>query len=492
MTQAAFDALGIVLSAQHLLYLLFGVVVGLVVGVLPGLGGIVGMALLLPFVYGLDPIVGLSMLVGVAAVVTTSDTFPAVLLGIPGSSGSQATIMDGFPLAKNGEAARALSAAFMASMIGGLIGAVFLTLIIPVARPLVLAFGSPELLAMTILGLCMVGVLSGSRPLLGILMAVFGLLLGTVGAAPVAPTYRYAFGYDYLFDGFPLVVVSLGLFAIPEILDVLAKGGAIAGRGKALGAGWMTGMRDIFTHRWLVIRHSVMGVGIGMVPGLGSAIVDWLNYGYLVQTAKDKSRFGKGDIRGVIAPESANNAKEGGALIPTLLFGVPGSASMAILLGAMVVLGVEPGPRILDTNLTLIFVLIWSLAIANVVGTIICLGFSRPIAALTRIPFPVLFPLVFLLITLGAYQATRHVGDLVVLIGFGILGWIMKKVGAPRAPLLVGFILSTLAERYVWVTVSRFGMDWLARPGVITILLLTVVLVGLSIRGMRPSRGDGK
>lgn len=482
MLDATLAAIPTILSFEHIFHLLLGVIVGLAVGVLPGLGGIVGMALLLPFAYGLDPMLGLSMLIGVAAVTTTSDTFPAVLMGIPGSSGSQATIMDGYPLAKQGQAARALAAAFTASMIGGVIGAIALTLAIPIARPLVLAFGTPELLAMTFLGLCMVGVLSGRKPLLGVLVAALGLLLGTVGAAPTSPTYRFAFGQDYLFDGFQLVVVSLGLFAVPEIMDVLAKGGAIAKHQTTkVGSGWLQGFRDIVVNRWLVLRHSLIGVGVGIVPGLGSAIVDWLNYGYLVQTAKDKSQFGKGDIRGVIAPESANNAKEGGALIPTLLFGVPGSAGMALLLGAMVVVGVEPGPRIIDTNLDIVVVLIWSLAIANIVGTLICLGFSRPIAALTRIPFPVLFPFIFLLVTLGAYQATRHVGDLVVLVAFGLLGWILKKIGAPRAPLLVGFILSTLAERYLWLTTSRFGLDWLTRPGVIAIVAITAVLIGLSL-----------
>ncbi len=487
MIEAALEALPIVFSASHLIYLMLGVFVGLLVGMLPGLGGIVGMALLLPFAYGLDAYAGLSMLVGVAAVTTTSDTFPAVLMGIPGSSGSQATIMDGFPMARKGEAARALSAAFFASMIGGVIGAICLTIAIPIARPLVLAFGTPELLAMTFLGLCMVGVLSGTKPILGILMAVFGLLLGTVGAAPISPVYRFAFGYDYLFDGFQLVIVSLGLFAIPELVDVLARGGAIAEEKPRLGKGWLAGLQDVIRHRWLVLRHSLIGVGVGIVPGLGSAIVDWLNYGYLVQTAKDKSQFGKGDVRGVIAPESANNAKEGGALIPTLLFGVPGSAGMALLLGAMVVVGVDPGPRIIDQNLSLVLVLVWSLAVANIVGTFACLGLSRPISALTRVPFPILFPFVFLLITLGAFQATRQIGDLVVLFGFGLMGWVMKRIGAPRAPLLVGFILCTLAERYLWITSSRYGLDWLSRPGVLAILALTVVLLFFSTRRKKPS-----
>ncbi|WP_029029783.1 tripartite tricarboxylate transporter permease [Salinarimonas rosea] len=486
MIEAALAAFFMVLEPTHLMFLCLGVFVGLAVGFLPGLGGIVGMALLLPVAFQLDPQTGIAMLIGVAAVITTSDTFPSVLMGIPGSAGSQATIIDGYAMAQKGQAARALSAAFIASMFGGVIGALALTLSLPIARPLVLSFATPELLMMSILGLCMIGVLSGDAPLKGLLVAGLGLLVGTIGAAEVAPAYRYDMGYDYLFDGLPLVVVSLGLFALPEFVDLLARGGAIAKRGAALGGGWLEGARDIVRHWWLVLRHSLMGVGVGMVPGLGSAIVDWMNYGYLVQTAKHRGELGRGDVRGVIAPESANNAKEGGALIPTLLFGVPGSAGMALLLSAFVVFGIQPGPRMLDTNLSLVFVIIWSLALANILGTIACLVFIRPIARLTTIPFSTMFPVIFLLVTVGAFQATRHVGDLIVLAAFGLLGWLMKRHGFPRAPLLIGFILSPLVERNLWITTQRYGLEWLERPGVITIGLLTVILVVVGSRRRKP------
>lgn len=477
MFDALISAFFVLMDPMRLGFLLAGVGIGVAVGILPGLGGLMGMALVMPFLFGMDPYAGIAMLIGIAAAGPTSDTFPSVLMGIPGSSGSQATVMDGYPMARRGEGARALGAAFSASLAGGLIGAAALTALIPFARPLVLMFGSPELLMLSVLGLCTVGVLSGNRPLLGIIAAGLGLLLGMVGGAPAAPEYRWSFGIFYLFDGFSLVIVALGLFALPEIVDLLARGGAIAERGRGLGSGWMDGVRDSLTNKWLVVRHSLLGVLIGAIPGLGSSIIDWLNYGYVVSTARDKSRFGKGDVRGVIAPEAANNAKEGGVLMPTLLFGMPGSSAKALLLGALLIFGVQPGPALLRDNLELVFVIIWSLALANVFGTIICILLARPIARLTFVPFQYLAPLVLGIVILGAWQQTRHPGDLATLAAFGVLGWVMKRSGMPRPPLLVGFILSALVERYLWQSYAIHDWKWLGRPMVIGIGALCVVLV---------------
>ena len=493
MLDAFLAAFLILMDPYRLALLLAGVSIGIVVGILPGLGGLMGMALVLPFLFGMDAYAGIAMLIGIAAAVPSSDTFPSVLMGIPGSSGSQATVMDGYPMAKQGQGARALGAAFFASLIGGLIGAAALTALVPFARPLVLMFGAPELLMLTILGLCMVGVLSGNRPRLGILGAGLGLILGLGGGAPAAPEYRWAYGILYLFDGFSLVIVALGLFAIPEIIDLLARGGSIARRGAGLGSGWMDGVRDVLRNKYLVVRHSVIGVLIGAIPGMGSSIIDWLNYGLVVSRAKDKSRFGKGDVRGVIAPEAANNAKEGGVLMPTLLFGVPGSSAMALLLGALLIFGVQPGPALLRDNLELVFVIIWSLALANVFGTLICLALSKPIARLTFVPFQFVAPVVLAIVILGAYQQTRHVGDLIALAGFGLLGWVMKRIGMPRPPLLVGFILAGLTERYLWMSYNIYDWEWLTRPIVLIIAALCLVFVfGGSIMKARVRRAAAR
>jgi putative tricarboxylic transport membrane protein len=477
--EAAGRALLVLLAPGHLLMLF----VGVGVGIIPGLGGIAGMSLLLPFIYGMEPAGAFALLVGMVAVVHTSDTFPSVLMGVPGNAGAAADLMDGYPLAQRGEAGRALGAAFFSSMIGGVIGAVAAFAVLPIARPLVLALGSPELFMLTLLGLSMVGVLAGTRPIVGVMMALLGLVVGSIGAAPAAPAYRYTFDTIYLFEGIPLTVFALGLFALPELLDLLVRGRSIAkvvpvGRG----SGWFRGLRDVIQHRWLVFRISVMAVVVAFIPGLGGSVVDWIAYGVTVQTSKDREMFGKGDIRGLIGPESANNAKEGGALIPTLLFGLPSSGTTAILLGAFILLGLQPGPDMLTRNLDVTLSILWTLALANVIGAAVCIGLSQWIARLSFVPVAKLFPFLLVVMLMGAYQASRSWGDLLGFAIVGMVGWVMKHRGWPRPPLLIGFVLSKGAERYLWISTSRYQWDWLTRPGVIIIAVMAVAFVAVGSR----------
>ena len=484
MIEAMGQSLNTILSASHIGWLVTGVLAGLSIGILPGLGGIVGMSILLPVIYGMEPNAAFALLIGMVAVIPTSDTFPSVLMGIPGSAASQATIMDGYPLAKRGEATRALSAAFTASLMGGIIGAVTLSLIIPIARPLVLAFGSPELFMLTVLGLSMVGILSGSRPIRGLICSGFGLMIGAVGPAPAAAEYRFTFGTEYLMDGIPLVVVGLGLFAFPEIIDLLIQGKAISEK-TVIGKGWLTGVKDTLKHKFLVMRCSIIGVIVGFLPGLGGSVVDWIAYGHVVQITKKDPKFGKGDIRGVIAPESANNAKEGGGLIPTLLFGIPGSGSMAVFLGGMLILGIQPGPAMVTENLDLIYTSVWSLALANILGAGLCVVLARPISQLTRIRYAYVAPFMILIITLASYQAAQTWGDLIALLVIGILGWVMKQFGWPRPAALIGYVLAANLETYLFISTQRFGWTWLWRPGVLIIgsIILFSVVMGIRKTG---------
>jgi TctA family transporter len=476
MLEAAASALVALLAPSHLLALVVGVAIGTVVGILPGLGGTAGMSLVLPFIYGMEPTTAIALLIGMIAVIHTSDTFPTVLIGVPGTAGAAADLMDGYPMAQRGEAGRALSAAFLSSMIGGLIGAAALFSVLPVARPLVLALGSPELFMLALLGLAMVGVLSGDRPLVGVTMALVGLVVGAIGPAPAAPAYRYTFDLIYLFDGIPLPVFALGLFALPELLDLAISRRSVASEVR-VEHGWLQGIRDVFHHRWVVLRCSILGVFVGFIPGLGGSVVDWLAYGVTVQTSKDKDQFGKGDVRGLIGPESANNSREGGALVPTLLFGVPGSATTAMLLGGFVLLGLQPGPDMLTTNLSLTLSIVWTLALANVIGALVCLGTSRWVSRMSFVAAAKLFPFLLVIVLLGAFQASRAWGDLIAFLAMGMVGWIMKHRGWPRPALLIGFVLAKGAERYLWISWTRYGWTWLARPGVLAIAALTMLLV---------------
>ncbi len=467
-----------------------GVLLGLAVGVFPGLGGIVGLSLLIPFLHGMDAVSALAMLVGLVAVIPTSDTFTSVLMGIPGSSASQATVLDGFPLAKKGEAARALGAAFSASLFGGLFGALILTFFVLIAKPIILFFTTAELFMLAILGISMVGVLSGRSIWKGVASCGLGLVIGSIGGAPATGEWRMTFGIDYLSDGIPLVVIGLGVFAFPEVIDLLRKSGTIAS-GAALGRGWLDGLRDMIRYRWLCLRCAGIGTLIGAIPGLGGSVVDWIAYGHVVQTARDKSRFGTGDIRGVLAPESANNAKEGGGLVPTLLFGIPGSGSMAVFIGGLVLIGLEPGPRLLTAELPTTYTIVWTLALANVVGAGLCLFLSPAIARLTTIRYHLLAPFMLMVISFAAFQASRDLMDFVFLIAIGLLGVCLKRFGWSRPALLIGFVLADQVETYLYQAIQFHEWSFFARPGVLAIAAIIVVSIVLGARNKPQEREAG-
>ena len=480
------QALVTLLSFQHLAYLLVGTTLGLMIGILPGLGGTAMLSLMLPFVFGKDPGPVLAMMVGLLAVNNTSDTFPAVLMGIPGSSSSQATIMDGFPLAKRGEAARALGAAFSASLIGGLFGAFILTLAIQFARPIILGVGFAEQLMLILLALTMVGMLTGASPLKGLAACGVGLLLGSIGDAPATGEYRLAFDSVYLSDGINIVIVGLAMFAVPEIVDILRRHVTISASA-TLGSGTLRGFMETLKHKWLVLRCSALGSMLGALPGLGGPVTTWIAYGHGVQTTKDRAMFGKGDIRGVIAPEAANNADNGGALSPALMFGIPGSGSMAIFLGGLILLGVEPGIGMMERHLDLTFVIIWSLALANVLGTVTCLFLAKPIARLTTVPFALLAPFMVVIIYFAAYQTTRSWFDLVALFVLGVLGVYMKRFGWSPPALLIGFVLANRLDASVYQSIQVYGLSFLERGGVQFMIALTAVSIFLAVR-MKPHR----
>lgn len=486
------EALTLIFQPQQMAFLLIGVLLGLSVGVFPGLGGIAGLSLVLPFIYGMEPVSGLALMVGLIAVVPTSDTFASVLLGIPGSTASQATVLDGFPLAKKGEAARALSAAFISSLFGGLLGAVVLTFFILIARPLILAFGLPEMLMVTILGLSMVAILAGRIPLKGVVAAGLGLMVGTIGEAGAGGNLRMStYDIPYLIDGFSLVIVGLGIFAIPEIVALLRQDRAISKTG-GLGLGWLDGIKDWWANLWLSIRCSAIGVLVGVIPGLGGSVVDWIAYGFTVQSAKNKEKFGKGDIRGVIGPESSNNAKEGGGLVPTLIFGIPGSGSMAVFLGGIALLGYDPGPHMVRHNLDITYTIVWSLALANVFGAGLCILLSGQIARLTTIRFTLVAPFLFMVIAFAAFQSRQSLGDLAALMAIGMLGIFLRRFEWSRPAFLIGFVLSSQAEGFAnqanQIAAAKFrqgfeaGMAYIASPITLIILALTVVSIIVGIR----------
>ncbi len=494
LLDSAISALAIVFDPARFAIICVGVLLGLIIGVLPGIGGLAGMALLIPFTYSLDPHTALAFLIGMWAVTATSDTVPAILFGVPGAIGSASTVLDGYPMARRGEAGRAFGASFTSSILGGLFGALLLAVSIPVLRPFMLAIGSPELLAVCVLGLTLVASVSQGAVLKGLVTAMFGVLLAAIGNEAQTGTLRWTFDTMYLWDGLPIETLALGLFALPELIDMAIANRSISSdfRGGLIRE-QLRGVRDVIANWKLVIHSSTIGVVLGSIPGMGAPVIDWVAYGSAARLLKGASKtFGTGDVRGVICSEAANNAREGGALIPTLAFGVPSSASMALLLGAFLTQGITPGPKLLTTQLDITYTMVWSLALANILGAAICFLAANQLARMVMIRAGILVPCVLVISFVGAFQGSRSFGDLVVLIAMGAVGWVMKRFGWARAPLILGFILGKLIEKYLFISISRYEFAWLDRPAVLAIFALTILILARPLFGSvyRRWRGD--
>jgi TctA family transporter len=477
---AAGHALMILLSPDRMLLLFAGVCMGIALGILPGIGGLAGTALLLPFTYHLDPHAAFALLLGLGASTTTADPISAILFGAPGHAASAATTLDGYPMTKRGEAGRALGASYMSALMGGLFGAALMGIALPIMRPIILYLGSPELLAVAVFGISMVSVLSGNTPLRGLTAACFGMMLAMIGSDPQTGTLRWTMDSLYLWDGLPLVPVTLGVFALPELCDLAVSRMAVVTGDRVIDTktGMLLGIKDCMTHWFLILRCSWIGSAMGACPGIGVSVIDWISYGHALRTEKGAAQtFGTGDVRGVIAAESATNAKEGGALVPTVAFGVPASAGMAILLGAFLIQGLVPGPEMLTKHLDITYSMVWSIALANVVGSGLCFAFSGQLAKLATLRYTLIMPVVLSLVYIGAFQSSRSWGDLFSLLFFGMLGWGMKHFKWPRPPLVLGFILGGILERYMFISIERYGVEWMLRPIVLILFIMAFLTI---------------
>src|ERR1700688_4409784 len=471
----------------RMLYLFAGVCMGLALGILPGIGGVAGTALLLPFTYNLNAPTAFALLLGLGATTTTADPIAAILFGAPGHAASAATTLDGYPMTRRGEAGRALGASYMAALIGGLFGAALMAVALPILRPMILYIGSPELLGVAVFGISMVAVLSGNAPLRGLTAACFGMMLSMIGTDPQSGTLRWTMDTLYLWDGLPLVPLTLGIFALPELCDLAIGRTAVVQQGLVLDtkAGMVAGIKDCWEHWFLILRCSWIGSAMGAIPGIGASVIDWISDGHALRTEKGAAQtFGTGDVRGVIAAESATNAREGGALVPTVAFGVPASAGMAILLGAFLIHGLVPGPDMLTKHLDLTYSMVWSIAIANILGSGLCFAFSGQLAKIATLRYTLFMPGVLSLIWIGAFEASRNWGDIFSLMFFGMLGWAMKHFKWPRPPLVLGFILGEPIERYMFISIQRYGVSWMIKPFVVIMFFMA----GLSL--LRPLLQD--
>lgn len=478
MVDAFLSAGAQVLHPGVLLAMLVALPIGIVVGLLPGLSGIGAFAFLIPFTFGMPPLVGLGFLLAAYAAVSQGGSITAILLGVPGEVPNAATVIDGYPLAKAGRAGYAIGAALMASALGGLFGCIVLAILLPVMQPVILSFASPENFFIALAGVALIGVLSEGAPVKGLVAGGLGIFLSLFGYDPVEGVPRFWFGFDYLLDGMRLVPLAMGLFAIPEILALMSTGKAIA---RADGVGTISlrqaleGALAVFRHSGVFFRSATIGSVIGILPGVGGATAPFVAYAAAKQTCTGPGSFGQGRIEGVIAPESSSNAKEGGALVPTLALGIPGSASMAMLLGAFLIFGLQPGPEFLAKHMDLGLALALICALANVGSSAVIFVLSKWLVYVTLVPGRILAPVLLVLVAIGTYAAENNTGDVLFLFLFGALGLAMERLGYNRPALLLGFVLGDMLERNFLVSLHAQGPLFFTRPISMAIIVITIV-----------------
>jgi TctA family transporter len=473
-----------ILHIETFLALLVGVSIGTFTAVAPqGLGMPLVYAILLPVVIKWHPMTGIALLIGASSVSAICAAYLPILFGIPGGSGSQATVLDGYPMGKRGEGRRALGASFMAGGMGAMIGTLTLAAAVPIAQPLIYLMGSPELFVVMLWGLSMVAVLAGRRPIKGLAAAALGLLIAMVGQQAQSGVMRFVFNQPYLLDGFAISIIALALFGIPSALDLALTKLGVEQQPVPLKGSLFDGVKDTVREWWLVVRCSFVGVWVGIVPGLGSQVVDWLAYGHAAQSSKNPENFGRGDVRGVIAPESANDAKDGGDLITTLLLGFPQGVVTALFIVALLAWGYLPGPEMVKKNLDVVYSIIWIQGISGIAGTLVGFCLAAQLAKLAQVRYTFMVPLLFIFILMGAFSVNRDPVDLLVVVSFGVLGYFMRRYGYPRPAMILGLVLGDLMEKYLYRSMASYGFTWLARPAVVVLLILSAISFYFTIRG---------
>jgi putative tricarboxylic transport membrane protein len=483
LLDAAVKGLMNLLHLKVFLAMLVGISIGTFTAVAPqGLGMPLVYAILLPVVVRWEPVTGMALLIGASSVSAICAAYLPILFGIPGGSGSQATVLDGYPMGKRGEGRRALGASFMAGGMGCLVGTFTLALAIPAAKPLIYLMGAPELFVVVLWGLSMVAVLAGRRPIKGLIAAAFGLLIATVGQQGQSGIMRFVFDQPYLLDGIPLSIIALALFGIPSALDLALTKIGVEQQPAPLKGSLLDGVKDTLREWWLVLRCSFIGVWVGIVPGIGSQVVDWLAYGHAAQTSKDAKNFGKGDVRGVIAPESANDAKDGGDLVTTLLLGFPQGVVTALFIVALLAWGYLPGPEMIKKNPDIIYSVVWIQGISGVIGTLIGFALAAQLAKLAEVRYSLMVPIIFIFVLMGAFSVNRDPIDLLVVVVFGVIGYLMRRFGYPRPAMILGLVLGGLMETYLYRSMASYGFTWLARPSVVVLLSLATISFLLTMR----------
>ena len=476
-----------VFSPSVLFIICVGITTGIIIGSLPGLTATMGVALLVPLTFGRPPLESLSMLIGIYCGAMYGGSISAILIRTPGTPAAAATVLEGYPMARRGEAGRAMSMALFASFFGGVCGALIMTFASPVVSGFALEFGPVEYFALAIFGLSVIVSISGNSLVKGMMSAFFGLLIASIGFDPISGFPRFTFGMMEMMEGPPFIPTLIGLFAVSEVFNEVQKTGQIQ-QLKATVDRFLPSWEDIrhcFKHLW---RSSLIGTFIGAIPGAGGDIAAFVSYGQAKRTSKHPERFGKGQIEGLAASESANNACSGGAMIPLLSLGVPGDAVTAVLLGAFIIQGLQPGPMLYKEHIDIVYQIFASMMLAQFVMLFIGMAGIRLFSKVILVDRAILTPSIFVLSMVGAFAMRSNIFDVYTTLAFGILGYVMMRYDYPLSPILLALILGPMAEanlRRAMVISSGDPSILFSRPIAVVLMVLAVVSLLLSIRGQK-------
>ncbi|SES42573.1 putative tricarboxylic transport membrane protein [Tranquillimonas rosea] len=491
------DAFGLIADIKVLVAILGGTFLGLVMGSLPGLTAAMAIALLIPLTFGMGPIMGIGMLLGAFCGAIAGGAIPAILLNIPGTPSSVCTTLDGFPMARKGEAGKALGVSISASFIGGVIGAVLLILLAPPIAAFALKFGPAEFFALGVFGLVIIASVSSGSMLRGLVAGLLGLALATVGADPITGAMRFTGGQPALISGIDLLPALIGLFAVSQVLkDVVDRTGADSADKAPQNFTSARPPWGLLARAWRVIASStVIGVIVGAIPGAGGSISSFMSYDQARRMSKTPEKFGTGHPEGLIASESSNNATAGGALIPMLTLGVPGEVATAVLMGGLTIQGVRPGPALFDQQAEIVYGIFLAFILANLAMLLMQLLGIRLFVRILRVPPRMLMPLILMFCVIGVYGVNGSIFELWLMFAFGLLGFFLNRYGFGTAPVILGLILGSLTESNLRRGMVVFDGDWtqfLLRPISATLLGLAVLFLGFVLLQQRRDRRRDK
>jgi putative tricarboxylic transport membrane protein len=474
----------LLLTPGNLLFCFLGVLIGQAVGVLPGIGPAAGISILLPLTFGGDPISSTIMFAGIYYGAQYGGTLTSVLVRIPGESSTVMTSIDGYEMAKQGRAGAALGIAAIGSFIAGLLGTLGLAFIAPALAQLALAFGPAEYLALVIMGLGALALVGGSLTK-GLLMGAVGLAIATMGTDPQIGNPRFTFGQLWLLDGIEFLVLAVAFYGIGEVLaqsEQGVEGGEVIERLDRVLPTW----QEWAICRWAILRGTLIGYVIGVLPGAGATIASFVTYAVEKKVSKTPERFGKGAIEAVAAPEAANNSAATGAMVPMFALGLPGSNTTAVMLGALVMFGLRPGPALFETNPDFVWTVIASMFIGNLILLVMNLPLVGLFAKLLKVPYAVLYPVILALCIAGVYSQSNSETDLWLAASFGVLGYFMRKYDYPAAPLILGLVLEPMFENSLrqMMTLSHGSlMPLFERPIALSILLVLAIAMAIPLLG---------